>query len=169
MKTFERILQCRTPEELASIYHKIDKWAIYANGRLLNRYDPSDFIEWLSKESDDTDDVILGTIGKNEKKYPIITLIGSGKFKHHFEHIAYRLTQAGNIVFTPAIFDDPNFFKDPSKITDEHHKIYDEIHRQKMLMSDYVFVINIGGYIGSNTKEEIDYALSKNIKVEYFE
>ena len=99
----------------------------------------------------------------SNKKYPIITLIGSGKFIDKFKEVAEELTLQGNIVLTPAIFDNHNFFTDPSKITEEEHKIYDEIHEQKMLMSDYVLVVNENGYVGDNTRDEISFCKNNHI------
>ena len=34
----------------------------------------------------------------------------------------------------------------------------DDMHKRKIDMSDEIFVINVGGYIGSSTKSEIEYA-----------
>ena len=36
-------------------------------------------------------------------------------------------------------------------------------------MADGVFVINVGGYIGSSTRSEIDYALCMGKSVDYLE
>lgn len=36
-------------------------------------------------------------------------------------------------------------------------------------MADEIFVINVGGYIGSSTRSEIEYALSAGKKVNYLE
>jgi len=34
----------------------------------------------------------------------------------------------------------------------------DELHKRKIDLCDYVFVINVGGYIGDSTRSEIEYA-----------
>lgn len=36
-------------------------------------------------------------------------------------------------------------------------------------MADEIYVINVGGYIGSSTKSEIEYALAHNKKINYLE
>ena len=54
MTNFERILQYKTPEEIAYIHHRLKEYAIYANGRLLDS-SPDDFLEWLNANSDDSD------------------------------------------------------------------------------------------------------------------
>jgi hypothetical protein len=49
------------------------------------------------------------------------------------------------------------------------HKMLVDIHKQRIDMSDEIFVINVGGYIGKNTKSEIEYAIKKGKKVNYLE
>jgi hypothetical protein len=43
------------------------------------------------------------------------------------------------------------------------------MHKRKIDMSDEIFVINVGGYIGESTKSEIEYAIANNKKVNYLE
>ena len=45
----------------------------------------------------------------------------------------------------------------------------DEMHKQKIDMSDEIYVINVGGYIGESTKSEIEYAKRKGKKISYLE
>ena len=99
------------------------------------------------------------------KRYNIITLCGSIKFKDEFLKAQEKLTLEGNIVFTP------NFFNNIKKeeITKERKKMLDEMHKQKIDMSDEIYIINVGGYIGDSTKSEIEYAKSKGKKVSYLE
>ena len=98
-------------------------------------------------------------------KYNIITLCGSIKFKDEFMRVQEKLTLEGNIVFTP------NFFNTIKKedITPEIKEMLDKMHRQKIDMSDEIYVINVGGYIGESTKSEIEYAQSKGKKISYLE
>ena len=48
-------------------------------------------------------------------------------------------------------------------------EMLDDMHLRKIDMADEVFVINVGGYIGSSTRREIEYALSQGKKVNYLE
>lgn len=99
-----------------------------------------------------------------KNKYHIITLCGSIKFKSEFLKVQEELTLNGNIVFTP------NFFNNMSNhIHLETKKMLDEMHRQKIDMSDEIYVINLGGYIGESTKAEIEYAKIRNKKISYLE
>ena len=101
----------------------------------------------------------------NKNKYNIITLCGSIKFKDEFMKVQEKLTLDGNIVLTP------NFFNNIKKeeIDLETKRMLDEMHKQKIDMSDEIYVINFGGYIGESTKNEIEYAKTKGKKVSYLE
>ena len=98
-------------------------------------------------------------------KYNIITLCGSINFKDEFLKVQEKLTLDGNIVFTP------NFFNSIKKeeINLDTKKMLDEMHKQKIDMSNEIYVINLGGYIGESTKSEIEYAKMKGKKVNYLE
>lgn len=99
-----------------------------------------------------------------KNRYNIITLCGSIKFKSEFMKVQEELTLKGNIVFTPNFL---NNVKD--EINMETRKILDEMHRQKIDMSNEIYVINVGGYIGESTKSEIEYAKSNSKKISYLE
>ena len=97
-------------------------------------------------------------------KYNVITLCGSIRFKNEFMKVQEELTLDGNIVFTP------NFFNNlKGEINKETKKMLDEMHRQKIDMSNEVYVINCGGYIGESTKSEIEYAKANGKKISYLE
>lgn len=99
-----------------------------------------------------------------KNKYNIITLCGSIKFKTEFMKVQEKLTLDENIVFTPNFF---NNMKD--EITIEAKNMLDEMHRQKIDMSNEIYVINFGGYIGESTKSEIEYAKANGKKISYLE
>ena len=42
-------------------------------------------------------------------------------------------------------------------------------HKRKIDMADEIFVINVGGYIGSSTRSEIEYAEATGKTVRYLE
>ena len=100
-----------------------------------------------------------------KNKYKIITLCGSIKFKDEFMRVQEKLTLDGNIVLTP------NFFYNIKKedIGEKTKKMLDEMHKQKIDMSDEIYVINVGGYIGESTKLEIEYAKRKGKKISFWE
>ena len=55
------------------------------------------------------------------------------------------------------------------EINNEIKNMLDEMHKQKIDMSDEIYVINVGEYIGESTKSEIEYAKTKNKKISYLE
>lgn len=98
-------------------------------------------------------------------KYKVITLCGSARFKDNFMKVQKRLSLEGNIVLSLSFFD----LDDGEVLTKEKKDLLDDIHKRKIDMSDEIFVINKGGYIGENTRSEIEYAKMTNKKVNYME
>ena len=98
-------------------------------------------------------------------EYKIITLCGSIKFKDEFMRIQEKLTLDRNIVLTTIFYN--NIKKE--EIDLETKKMLDEMHKQKIDISDEIYVINVGGYIGESTKSEIEYAKRKGKKISYLE
>ena len=43
----------------------------------------------------------------------------------------------------------------------------DDMHKRKIDMAGEIFVINVGGYIGSSTRSEIEYAQRTGKAVKY--
>ena len=41
------------------------------------------------------------------------------------------------------------------------------MHKAKISMADEIFVINVGGYIGSSTRSEIEYAKTIGKTIQY--
>mgnify|MGYP000980187698 FL=1 len=101
-------------------------------------------------------------------KYKVITLCGSTKFKDQFIQKNKDLTLKGNIVLTVGAFGhgDNN---GNTVISEDMKEMLDDIHKRKIDMSDEIFVINVGGYIGSSTSSEIEYAIKTGKKVNYLE
>ena len=100
------------------------------------------------------------------KKYKVITLCGSTKFKDDFLREQKRLTLEGNIVISVGLFGHSG---DSEVYTQGAKEMLDDMHKRKIDMSDEIFVINKNGYIGESTKSEIEYAIKTNKKVNYME
>lgn len=83
----------------------------------------------------------------------IITICGSTKFKDEMLNTAKELTLNGNIVLMPFVFAHSG-----DKITDVQKTLLDQLHFQKIQMSDAIYVVNVNNYIGESTKNEIKYA-----------
>lgn len=84
----------------------------------------------------------------------IITICGSLKFKSEMIAVAEKLELQENAVITPIYPTNSN--KDA--YTDEQVDILDKMHKEKIKISDAIYVVNAGGYIGTSTKSEIEYA-----------
>lgn len=102
------------------------------------------------------------------KKYKVITLCGSTRFKDEFIKMTEKLTLEGNIVISVGLFGHADN-KFGTIITPEVKQMLDEIHKEKIRMSDEIFVINKDHYIGESTRNEIKYAESLGLKVTYME
>lgn len=48
-------------------------------------------------------------------------------------------------------------------------EMLDDMHKRKIDMADEIFVINVGGYIGTSTRSEIEYAKMTGKTVRYLE
>ncbi len=99
-------------------------------------------------------------------KYPVITLCGSTRFKEQFLEAQKRLTLEGNIVISVGLFGHSG---DDEVWTEGTKEMLDDMHKRKIDLADGIFVINVGGYIGSSTRSEIDYAKATGKAVEYLE
>lgn len=100
------------------------------------------------------------------RKYKVITLCGSTKFKDEFLQQQKRLTLEGNIVISVGLFGhaDGDY---KTVITEEVKEMLDDIHKRKIDMSDAIFVIDVDGYIGSSTRSEIEYAKTTGKEIMY--
>ena len=106
-------------------------------------------------------------------KYPVITLCGSTRFKDQFMEAQKKLTLEGNIVISVGLFGqsgDTEVWENMDEGTlTKTKEMLDDIHKRKIDMSDEIFVINVGGYIGDSTRSEIEYALAHGKVVRYLE
>lgn len=95
----------------------------------------------------------------------IITLCGSSRFKDKFFETAKDLTLNGHIVLMPLVF----HHADNDELTTEQKIQLDNLHKQKINMSDAIYVINVDKYIGESTFGEIDWAQKMNKKIYFLE
>ena len=101
-----------------------------------------------------------------QRKYPVITLCGSTRFKEQFLEAQKRLTLEGNIVISVGLFGHSG---DDEVWTEGTKEMLDDMHKRKIDMADAIYVINVGGYIGSSTRSEIEYAHKMGKEVHYLE
>lgn len=105
--------------------------------------------------------------------YKIVTLCGSTKFKKEFLEIQKKLTLLGYIVISVGLFGhsgDNEVWENMDEGTLTKTKsMLDDMHKRKIDLSDMIYVINVGGYIGKSTRSEIEYAKSTGKEVRYLE
>jgi len=102
----------------------------------------------------------------------VICLCGSTRFTREMLIKQWEFTKQGYIVLSWCALPDDYYEGDEkAHIGDQEgvKKLVDEVHKRKIDISDEVFVINIGGYIGDSTRSEIDYAIAHNKPVNYLE
>jgi hypothetical protein len=98
--------------------------------------------------------------------YPIITLCGSTRFKDDFMRVQKELTLQGYIVISVGLFGHSG----DQEVWDERTKeMLDNMHKRKIDMAQAIYVINKGGYIGSSTRSEIEYAKAAGKDIYYME
>jgi len=91
--------------------------------------------------------------------YPVVTLCGSMRFYRDMLAIASRLTKRGYIVLAPFVKAETQGLKE----------MLDDMHFRKIDISGAIYVVNIGGYVGTSTQREIDYAREQGKNIMYHE
>ncbi len=99
-------------------------------------------------------------------KYKVITLCGSTRFKDAFMEAQKRLTLEGNIVISVGLFGHSG---DKEVWLEGTKEMLDDMHKRKIDMADEIYVINVGGYIGTSTRSEIEYAKKTGKRINYLD
>jgi hypothetical protein len=94
---------------------------------------------------------------------PIVCICGSTRFKQAWISENARLTGEGNIVLAVGLWGHhERVFPDS-----ETKKKLDELHFRKIDLCEWVWVLDIGGYIGESTRNEIAYAEAHGKPIRY--
>lgn len=101
----------------------------------------------------------------------IVCLCGSSRFVAEMAVFAWNLEKGGVIVLSLHLL--PSWY---AGLEDDHQaeaegvaEAMDELHKRKIDLADEIFVMNLGGYIGSSTRSEIAYAAAAGKPVRYLE
>lgn len=95
----------------------------------------------------------------------IVCLCGSTKFKETFIKANFEETMKGKIVLTVGWFSHTD-----SEIyypTNEEKIRLDWLHMRKIDLADEVLIIDVGGYIGESTQNELTYAYTTHKRVRF--
>lgn len=94
----------------------------------------------------------------------VVTICGSMRFEKQMIEIASNLELDKGYCVLQCVYFDKN-----KKLTKEEMLKINEAHMKKIDLSDAIFVVNIGGYIGESTRREIDYAKKHGKDVLFYE
>lgn len=109
------------------------------------------------------------------KKPTVICLCGSTRFADQHAVMRWELEKQGNIVlminYLPAWYADSQGWEGNDHFGEKSglKKHLDELHLRKIDLANKVMVINVDGYIGESTRNEIEYAKKAGKAVEYLE
>jgi len=96
----------------------------------------------------------------------VICLCGSTRFAKKFDEVNLKQTLAGKIVLSIGCV----WHSDKAlNLNEEDKKRLDELHLRKIDMSDEVMFLNVDGYIGESTRNELDYAVLHDKMISFLE
>lgn len=81
------------------------------------------------------------------------------RFKNEMINIAAELELNGDVVIQCI------YFPQNKKLSDFELEMLNKLHYKKIEISDAIYVVNVNGYIGESTKNEIEYARSLNKEI----
>lgn len=101
---------------------------------------------------------------------PIVCLCGSTRFKDAWHAEQKRLTHEGKIVLSVGDLDQSEAARTVNVPLDPDLKArLDVLHFRKIELADEVLILNVGGYIGQSTRNELAYARKIGKPVRFLE
>lgn len=94
----------------------------------------------------------------------VITICGSMRFAKDMISLASELEIEKGWCILQCVYD-----VNPEKLTLEDIEKLSLLHFKRIDISDGIFVVNKGGYIGNQTRKEIEYAKKNNKEIYYWE
>ena len=94
----------------------------------------------------------------------VVTICGSLRFEKEMIDIAFDLEINKGYCVIQCVYDSKNLM-----LTEKQTQNIVDCHWRKIDISDAIYVVNIGGYIGQSTKNEIEYAKRNGKEVIYHE
>lgn len=88
------------------------------------------------------------------------TICGSMRFEQEMQEIAFYLETKKGMNILQCIYCSKN-------LTAEEQQALSAAHKQKIDISDGIYVLNLGGYIGESVSEEIMYAKKHGKEIRY--
>jgi hypothetical protein len=99
----------------------------------------------------------------------IVCLCGSTRFYWAFQEANFRETMAGRIVLSVGFYPHATaeVHGEHIGITQAEKEALDRLHFRKIDLAHEILVLNVDGYVGSSTRNEILYARSKGRPVRW--
>ncbi len=94
----------------------------------------------------------------------VVTLCGSMRYQNEMIKIARNLEVTFGYCVLQCVYD----FAGKNDTQKERDKII-KAHFKKIDLSDFIYVVNINGFISESTQKEIDYAIKHDREVFYHE
>ena len=94
----------------------------------------------------------------------VITICGSMRYTKEMMKISEELELKKGYAVIQCIYN-----VDGNKYEGLNASMLDKIHKKKIDISDAIYVVNINGYIGDSTKQEIAYARKHHKEIIYHE
>ncbi len=97
----------------------------------------------------------------------IVCLCGSTRFIEECNYWRKKFTLQGKIVLAVEIVTTQLVSEDPQHVAPDVKAMLDELHLRKIDMSDWVMILDVGGYMGESTKNELAYARRQGKPVQF--
>ncbi len=94
----------------------------------------------------------------------VVTICGSMRFSAEMQRVARDLEKKYGWCVIQCVYD-----LDKETTTNEEMERIVTAHYKKIDVSDAIYVVNVGGYMGNSTQNEINYAISKGKEIYYLE
>jgi len=101
----------------------------------------------------------------------VVCLCGSTRFMDAFFDEGWKETLAGKIVLSVGVCKhaDEDGAHGGEALGQDVADMLDELHLRKIDLADEVLILNVGGYIGESTGNELAYAKAKGKRIRYLE
>ena len=157
-----------TPENINTLPEPIRKYI----HDLETNVDPTHIVRENILIKDTCTALVLKLEEKKRRLSKVICLCGSTRFTEAMLIHQWELTKKGFIVLSWCALPDSYF-----KGKDKHHigdqegvkEVVDEIHLRKIDLADEVMILNVGGYVGESTRNELIYARKKKKVIRFLE
>lgn len=94
----------------------------------------------------------------------IVAICGSMKFQTQMMELAQKLELEEGYIVLQCVYIVGN-----RVLSAQELRTLNELHYKKIDISDTIYVVNPGGYIGASTRKEIEYACSLKKEILYLE